>query len=189
MPVPAPTDKLPLVVTLPVKPLPPVTLVTVPVVLEVPAPINDLTSAAVMPLAKDGTEPFEVIAGADVNVTGVVGTTQLGEVEIIGEAVVNVTGVEGTTQLGTVEAKASADVDVTGLQVTGQVGSVTVIEGEGVLIDITGFLLTASTSDVLVWSDIDDNQTPGWVDVNDSQTSGWVDVDDTQSTNWTEIAA
>ena len=91
--------------------------------------------------------------------------------------------------LGTATVTADANVLPDGVSTTGQVGTVTVIEGQGVLIDITGFLLTARTNDVLVWSDIDDNQTPGWVDVNDSQTNGWVDVNDAQSPNWTEIAA
>ena len=109
-------------------------------------------------------------------------------------ALLHFDGTNGSTTIvnetsGGVTVEADANVDATGLETTGSVGSVTVIEGEGILIDITGFLLTASTNDVLVWSDIDDGQTPGWVDINDSQTNGWVDVNDAQSPNWTEIAA
>ena len=36
---------------------------TVPVLELVPAPIKDLTSAALIPVFKDGVEPFDKIAG------------------------------------------------------------------------------------------------------------------------------
>jgi len=109
-------------------------------------------------------------------------------------ALLHFDGANGSTTIvnetsGGVTVEADANVDTTGLEATGTAGTVTVIEGRGVLVDITGFLLTASTSKVLVWSDIDDGQTPGWVDINDSQTNSWSDVNEAQSPNWTEIAA
>ena len=62
-PVTVPVNVNPL--TVPVVP----TEVTVPVLEDVPAPIKLLTSAAVMPVFNNGTEPLESIAGAPVSLT------------------------------------------------------------------------------------------------------------------------
>ena len=46
--------------------------VVVPVVLDVPAPIKDLTSAADIPVFRDGVVPFDKIAGTPCNDAAVI---------------------------------------------------------------------------------------------------------------------
>jgi hypothetical protein len=72
--------------------------------------------------------PRERVAAVNVNVnvTGVLGTTQLGTATVTADATVNVTGVLGTTQLGTATVTADANVSVTGVVGTTQLGTATV---------------------------------------------------------------
>ena len=41
---------------------------------------------------------------------------------------------------------------------------------------------------VLVWSKIDDGQTPDWTGVNDTQSPNWSVVNDSQSPDWKNVA-
>ena len=40
----------------------------------------------------------------------------------------------------------------------------------------------------LVWSLIDDAQTPDWSSISDSQTPSWSEVSDSQTPDWEEVA-
>ena len=72
---------------------------------------------------------------------------------------------EATSQLGTATVDAEAKVSVTGLELTSAVGT------------------------VLIWGEVDDDQTPNWSEINDGVSDGWSTIDDSQTPNWDEIAA
>ena len=54
-------------------------------------------------------------------------------------------------------------------------------------VDLTGVSATGIVGNVLIWSLIDESQTPNWQAINDSQGSTWTSVDDAQTPNWTDI--
>ena len=70
------------------------------------------------------------------------------------------TGVSGTGQLGSASVTADANVDAVGVSSTGQVGSVTITGTSNVFpIGVQG---TGQVGQVLIWSVINDSQTPNW---------------------------
>jgi hypothetical protein len=84
-------------------------------------------------------------------------------VDIDASVIVLVTGLQATASVGSVVAAAGADVYLVGVSAQGQIGS------------------------VLVWSVIDDNQTPNWQNVDDSQSGNWVVVNDGNTVTWTQV--
>src|SRR6056300_1296387 len=77
---------------------------------------------------------------------------------------VAVTGVQGTTGLGNETVVAKANVFPTGVNVTGKagtttVGSVTVVEGTGVSVAVTGEAGTTTVGDVTITADANANVT------------------------------
>ena len=93
------------------------------------------------------------------------GTGEVGSVTVTGTSVTTVTGLQATGQVGSVMVEEGTDVSVTGVQATGQVGSVRIV----------------------IWSLVDDNQTPSWQNVNSTQSPGWVVVNDANTATWTQI--
>ena len=77
---------------------------------------------------------------------------------------VSITGVEGTGQLGTPTPRADANVSVSGVEATGAVGK------------------------FLIWSRIDESQTPNYTNVTDTQNSGFAQINENQSPSWKEVA-
>jgi len=53
---------------------------------------------------------------------------------------------------------------------------------------IIGVSAVGSVATPLVWSDIDDNQTPNWTGISTGSAT-WTEVDDNQTPNWLPIAA
>ena len=82
-----------------------------------------------------------------------------------------------TSALGTATALAGVLVSVSGLAAVTSEGSVTIVDGSGATIALTGFAASGLGS-VNIWSAIDPSQTPSWTSETPSQ-----------SPNWTEIAA
>ena len=98
--------------------------------------------------------------------------------------------------LGLVTVAANADVFVTGVQAQGQVavsglqatvsvGSVLAAAGADVF--VTGVSAQGQVGNVLVWSIVDDNQTPNWQNVDDAQSGNWVVVNDGNTVVWTQV--
>jgi hypothetical protein len=105
----------------------------------------------------------EVIGGTNVIVSGVLGTTALGEEEIDGDANVTVTGVQAQGFLGTVDVAGQVVVNVTGV-----VG--TIFEGETdesgkAIVTVTGVVGVGRVSRPLVWGLIDTSQNANWMPI------------------------
>lgn len=128
----------------------------------------------------------EVIGGTNVVLTGVLGTGELGEEDVSGKATAVVTGVQATGVLGTVTTSGKAVVDVTGVVGTIALGTVTQrtanrinvsgvsgtgllgeveIQGDAVVVLVTGVVGTGQISRPLVWGLIDTSQTPNWLPI------------------------
>ena len=86
------------------------------------------------------------------------------------------TGLTGSVGSVTVVEGTGVTVTVTGLAGTSAVGSVTVTEGSGVTVEVTGETATGAISSVLIWSIVDTSQTPSWSAVSTSQTPTWTDI-------------
>lgn len=100
---------------------------------------------------------------------------------------VGFTGLSGS--VGSVVVAIAEEIDVTGLAGTSAVGSVTIGQGEGITVELTGVAATGSAGVINIWGSINDSQTPNWSAISDSQTPSWSAVSDSQTPNWTEIAA
>jgi hypothetical protein len=105
-------------------------------------------------------------AGARVIGVGAVATVSLGEEGVSGTSLLSLTGVAGTTALST--------------------GTVTFPLSIGV--SPTGVTATGNTGIVLVYTDVIPSQTPNWVAVA-GVTTTWTDVTASQTPSWTEKAA
>jgi len=80
-------------------------------------------------------------------------------------------------------------VSVTGEVATGSVGIVTVVEGFGPIVAVTGLEATGEISSVNVYSLIIPNQNPNYVGISPSQTPAYSNIAPNQNPNYTEIAA
>jgi hypothetical protein len=54
---------------------------------------------------------------------------------------------------------------------------------------LTGVQATGIAAYVLVWGQIDDDQSPNWTDIDDDSSSGWTQIDNSEATNWELLAA
>jgi hypothetical protein len=99
-------------------------------------------------------------SGVSVEVEGVAAAAELGAVAVREDTAAAPTGVASSAVVGDASLKLDFSVFPTGVQ-----GTIA-----------RGF--------VLVWSAVDDMQTPDWQNVADSQSPGWVPVADTQTPNW-----
>jgi hypothetical protein len=105
-----------------------------------------------IPQAVGAVGSVAVEAEALVNVTGVQGTTTLGNIAVTGDAdSINVLGNAATGELGTATVDAAAIVAVTGIEATGETGEARVIETTGV--DVTGVQGTTALGTVSVTAD------------------------------------
>jgi hypothetical protein len=84
------------------------------------------------------------------------------------------TGLTGAVGSVTVVEGSGVTVTVTGLAGTSSVGSVTIGEGTGVT--VTGNSVTVSSGGVNVWSVVVTSQTPNWSEISTSQTPNWSDI-------------
>ena len=139
-----------------------------------------------------------LVATGDANVaeTGIAATGALGTATATGVALVGVTGNAGTGAIGQESATGNADVAVTNVIGTTAVNSVGLITNNILPITLgaaTGSVNSVSPSaaanafptevsatgtlgNILVWSLIDDSQTPNYLIINDSQTPNWSEV-------------
>ena len=122
--------------------------------------------ANVVPASLVGTTGAPV-AGANgkaiVAVPGIVGSVGTLSVEVDGEANVTPTGQAGTSALGTATTVSNNNLSVTLNAATGSVGAIT-LDAEANVFPI-GQSATGSVGSVLIWSLIDDTQTPNWEEV------------------------
>jgi hypothetical protein len=84
-------------------------------------------------------------------------------VDVDGEANVVISGLAGTSALGSTSVHHNAQFHITGVSATLFTGALTTIAKANV--SLTGVEASGSVNDVLIWSRIDDTQTPNWVEV------------------------
>jgi len=115
-----------------------------------------------------------VNAQAIASVPGVVATVGSLSVEVDGEANVTPTGQAGTSALGTATTVSNNNLSVTLNAATSTLGNVTV-DAEANVFPI-GQNATGSVGTILVWSRIDETQTPNYTNVTETQTPNWEEV-------------
>jgi|19_taG_2_1085344.scaffolds.fasta_scaffold15506_2 hypothetical protein len=115
-------------------------------------------------------EPVPVI------VTGVAGTTGLGDESISVDISFAVTGVAGTTGLGNETVNLDFVVSVTGIAGTATLGDETIVQGTGQDVTETGLSATGSVGSVNIWSTLSPSQTASWTELTPSQTASWEEI-------------
>ena len=101
------------------------------------------------------------------------------------------TGLTGSVGSVTVVEGSGVTVTVTGLAGTSAVGSVTVVEGSGVTVNLTGESVTATAGNTTetAGGGVSVGVTGEGVTVSTGGVLVWSAVDTSQTPNWTEIAA
>ena len=79
------------------------------------------------------------------------------------------------------------NVDLTGQEITSGLGSPTTVAAS--IVQVEGQQITSALADVLVWAEVDTNQTPNYTEVDESQTPGFSTISTSQSPGYTEIEA
>ena len=115
-----------------------------------------------------------VNAQAIASVPGLAGSVGSLAVLVDGEANVVLTGQSSTSALGTASLITNNNLSVTLNASVSALGSVSTDCESNVT--LTGQELTSSLGVVLVWSRIDENQTPNYTSVTGTQTPSWVEV-------------
>jgi len=115
-----------------------------------------------------------VNAQAIASVPGISASVGSLSVLVDGEANVNPSGQVGTSALGTASLITNNNLSVTLNASVSALGSVSTDCKSNVT--LVGQELTSSLGVVLVWSRIDENQTPNYTSVTGTQTPSWVEV-------------
>jgi len=133
--------------------------------------------------------PYSIATESNVTIileTPVTGTTHLGNETLSLDCVLTMTGVQANASVNSVGFKIDVSTSVTGVTGNTSLGSgstvhtgvtsfpsgvstSTAIGTVGISlsadVDVTGVYASVSTSNVLVWSEIDTNQDPNWVEI------------------------
>jgi len=139
-----------------------------------------------------GQASTSAVGGPGVNGKAVVAlptlVSSLGSVTVTVDAEANVTptGQSGTSALGTPTLVLVNNISVSGFSTTSDVGSVSVVAKANA--QPTGVSATGEVGIILVWSLIDESQTPNYTNVTDTQNSGFAQINETQSPSWKEVA-
>ena len=115
-----------------------------------------------------------VNAQAIASVPGISASVGSLSVLVDGEANVNPTGQSATSAIGTATTVSNNNLSVTLNASVSALGSVSTDCKSNVT--LVGQELTSSLGVVLVWSRIDENQTPNYTSVTGTQTPSWVEV-------------
>ena len=137
-------------------------------------PVNLTAPAA----ATVGAPTAGVNAQAIASVPGLSGSVGSLSVAVDGEAIITLTGsgTVGTSALGTATLSTNNNLSVTGFSMTGSTNAGGLVVNSDANVSVQLDSATAATGIVLVWSMVDDSQTPDWLAVDDSQTPNWENV-------------
>jgi hypothetical protein len=121
-----------------------------------------------------------------VDAAGVQSAVEVGLVTVATTLGVIVTpaGVSAVAEVGNVGEETERSVDVLLSAVTANAAVSAVEVRTDFAVVVAGVQAAIRDGYVLVWSAVDDIQTPDWQNVADSQTPGWIPVVDTQTPNW-----
>jgi len=140
-----------------------------------------------------GQASTSAVGGVGVNGKAVVAlptlVSSLGSVTVSVDAEANVTpaGQSATSTLGTPTLVSVNNISVSGFGTTSDIGSVSVVakaNAQPVGVSATGEV----GATVLIWSLIDESQTPNYTNVTDTQNSGFAQINENQSPSWEEVA-
>lgn len=140
-----------------------------------------------------GQSSTSAVGGVGVNGKAVVAlptlVSSLGSVTVSVDAEANVTptGQSGTSALGTPTLVLVNNIPVSGFSTTSDVGSVSVVAKANA--QPTGVSATGEVGTfILIWSLIDESQTPNYTNVTNTQNSGFAQINENQSPSWEEVA-
>jgi hypothetical protein len=94
---------------------------------------------------------------------------------------------QAQASLGTIEVDIRGLVNATGLEVTSSLGAITANNVCNAFVQ--SLSAQASLGEVLVWEQINPNQTPGYSPIAPSQDPGYTQITPAPNSIWTEIAA
>ena len=126
-----------------------------------------------------GTTAVGTLVAAGFAVQGVSGTAStvgLGEETVTGDANVFPTNVIGTTALSSVGIISNNILPITLGAATGSITSLTTIADANVFVDNTDVLATGVLGKLLIWSLVDDSQTPNYSTISTTQSPDWSEV-------------
>ena len=110
-------------------------------------------------------------------VSGVEGTTSLGDETVTGDATFEPTGVEGTTSLGNETVELITPVDVTGVEALAELlGESALTFRLDAIFSVTGLSTTGNIGNVLVYGDIQIDGFTSYSEVTASQTPNYSTV-------------
>lgn len=199
------------------------------------SPVAVITEHNIVPTGVEAESligSYSVSFSFTVGVTGTQSAITLGGYAVQGENFESPIGVQATHAIGTVSISGkviqpSGEVVLTsgigdylvvipeelrpaGTEAEFATGSVTIVEGVGVTVVVTGIsstitLATVSIPDQVIgvagvsgtltlgayvqWGSIIPSQTPSWAQVSPSQSPGWTEITPSQTPDWTKIAA
>jgi hypothetical protein len=129
-----------------------------------------------------------LIGTALFSITGVAGTSALGDEQTNAGARVIGVGAVATVSLGEEGVSGSSLLSVTGVTGTGETDTGTVAPIRSLGVFPTGVTATGNTGIVLIYTEIVAAQTPNWGVVTGA-TTNWGDVTPSQTPSWTDKAA
>ena len=124
---------------------------------------SDVIAQGLSVTSSTGTVIIAPLTIADA--TGVSATSSVGTATISFDSLIAVTGVSTTSAVGSITPISTYS--VTGVSVTSSAGTPTEVTGTGIVDDVTGVVLTASTSApiIVVWSEIDTGTPITWTEI------------------------
>tara|TARA_R100001369_G_scaffold5412_1_gene15152 strand:- start:196 stop:672 length:477 start_codon:yes stop_codon:yes gene_type:complete len=125
--------------------------------------------------ATAGSPVAGVNAQAIASVPGVSASVGSLAVLVDGEANVSPSGVSATSAIGSISLVTNNNLSINGFVLQGDSGIVTTEAKAGVTI-IEGLESTGSLGKVLVWSVVDESQTPNYTNTTNTQTPNWENV-------------
>ena len=123
------------------------------------------------------TAPGAATAGAPVAGVNAQAIASVGSLAVLvdGEANVSPSGVSATSAIGSISLVTNNNLSINGFVLQGDSGIVTTEAKAGVTI-IEGLESTGSLGKVLVWSVVDESQTPNYTNTTNTQTPNWENV-------------
>ena len=126
-----------------------------------------------------GTSALNSVVAAGFAIQGVSGTAStvgLGDETVTCDANVFPTNVVGTTALSSVGIISNNILPITLGAATGSITSLTTIADANVSVDNTDVLATGVLGKLLIWSLVDDSQTPNYSTISTTQSPDWSEV-------------
>jgi len=87
--------------------------------------------------------------------------------------------------LGQISVKGENNISVTGYQIDSSVGAMTTVAAA--FVQPAGVSMTAGLGNILIWGEIDTDQTPSYGQIDTSQTPTYNDISTTQTPSYANV--